>query len=344
MAFVDELLQKSKAANKTIVLCEGEDKRVVDAASKIVKEGIAKIILIGSDADIKSSGSTADLSGVTVIDPATDANADKYAELLFKAREGKINKKTGQPEYADVAAAKAAILKDHTMYGALILKAGDADGFVSGACHSTANTLRPGLQVIKTAPGYKTVSSCFIMVAPECGNKYVPEGVCVMGDCAINIEPSAEELSDIAIASAETAKKIAGIEPRVAMLSFSTKGSGNDDKFFQSVPKMQEATKLAKEKAPDLALDGEFQFDAAVAPEVGQIKAPDSKVAGHANTFIFPNINAGNIGYKICERMGGWMAIGPICQGFAKPLNDLSRGCSVEDIVATVAVTALQAQ
>ena len=343
MAFVDELLQKSKAANKTIVLCEGEDKRVVDAASKIVKEGIAKIILIGSDADIKSSGSTADLSGVTVIDPATDANADKYAELLFKAREGKINKKTGQPEYADVAAAKAAILKDHTMYGALILKAGDADGFVSGACHSTANTLRPGLQVIKTAPGYKTVSSCFIMVAPECGNKYVPEGVAVFGDCAINIEPSAEELSDIAIASAETAKKIAGIEPRVAMLSFSTKGSGNDDKFFQSVPKMQEATKLAKEKAPVLALDGEFQFDAAVAPEVGQIKAPDSKVAGHANTFIFPNINAGNIGYKICERMGGWMAIGPICQGFAKPLNDLSRGCSVEDIVATVAVTALQA-
>ena len=343
MAFVDELLQKSKAANKTIVLCEGEDKRVVDAASKIVKEGIAKIILIGSDADIKSSGSTADLSGVTVIDPATDANADKYAELLFKAREGKINKKTGQPEYADVAAAKAAILKDHTMYGALILKAGDADGFVSGACHSTANTLRPGLQVIKTAPGYKTVSSCFIMVAPECGNKYVPEGVAVFGDCAINIEPNAEELSDIAIASAETAKKIAGIEPRVAMLSFSTKGSGNDDKFFQSVPKMQEATKLAKEKAPDLALDGEFQFDAAVAPEVGQIKAPDSKVAGHANTFIFPNINAGNIGYKICQRMGGWMAIGPICQGFAKPLNDLSRGCSVEDIVATVAVTALQA-
>ena len=236
MAFVDELLQKSKAANKTIVLCEGEDKRVVDAASKIVKEGIAKIILIGSDADIKASGSTADLSGVTVIDPATDVNADKYAELLFKAREGKINKKTGQPEYADVAAAKAAILKDHTMYGALILKAGDADGFVSGACHSTANTLRPGLQVIKTAPGYKTVSSCFIMVAPECGNKYVPEGVAVFGDCAINIEPSAEELSDIAIASADTAKKIAGIEPRVAMLSFSTKGSGNDDKFFKSVP------------------------------------------------------------------------------------------------------------
>lgn len=343
MAFVDELLEEAKAANKTIVLCEGEDKRVVDAAAKIVKDGIAKIILIGSDDDIKASGSSADLSGVTVVDPAKDADADIYAELLFKTREGKINKKTGEPEYADVAAAKAAILKDHTMYGALILKAGKADGFVSGACHSTANTLRPGLQVIKTAPGFKTVSSCFIMVAPEGGNKYIPEGVCVFGDCAINIEPSAEELSDIAIASADTAKKIAGIEPRVAMLSFSTKGSGNDAKFYDTVSKVQKATELAKAAAPDLSLDGEFQFDAAVAPEVGELKAPGSAVAGHANTFIFPNINAGNIGYKICQRMGGWMAIGPVCQGFAKPLNDLSRGCNVDDIVATVAVTALQA-
>ena len=343
MNFVEDLLKKAKAANKTIVLCEGEDKRVVEAASKIVKDGIAKIILIGSDEDIKASGSNADLSGVTIVDPAKDSNADKYAELLFKAREGKINKKTGAPEYADVAAAKSAILKDHTMYGALILKAGDADGFVSGACHSTANTLRPGLQVIKTAPGFKTVSSCFIMVAPEGGNKYVPEGVSVFGDCAINIEPTAEELADIAVASADTAKKIAGIEPRVAMLSFSTKGSGNDAKFYDTVTKVQKATELAKAAAPDLALDGEFQFDAAVAPEVGELKAPGSKVAGHANTFIFPNINAGNIGYKICQRMGGWMAIGPVCQGFAKPLNDLSRGCNVEDIIATVAVTALQA-
>ena len=343
MNFVEDLLKKAKAANKTIVLCEGEDKRVVEAASKIVKDGIAKIILIGSDEDIKASGSNADLSGVTIVDPAKDSNADKYAELLFKAREGKINKKTGAPEYADVAAAKSAILKDHTMYGALILKAGDADGFVSGACHSTANTLRPGLQVIKTAPGFKTVSSCFIMVAPEGGNKYVTEGVAVFGDCAINIERTALELADIAVASADTAKKIAGIEPRVAMLSFSTKGSGNDAKFYDTVTKVQKATELAKAAAPDLALDGEFQFDAAVAPEVGELKAPGSKVAGHANTFIFPNINAGNIGYKICQRMGGWMAIGPVCQGFAKPLNDLSRGCNVDDIVATVAVTALQA-
>ena len=343
MNFVEDLLKKAKAANKTIVLCEGEDKRVVEAASKIVKDGIAKIILIGSDEDIKASGSTADLSGVTIVDPAKDANADKYAELLFKAREGKINKKTGAPEYADVAAAKAAILKDHTMYGALILKAGDADGFVSGACHSTANTLRPGLQVIKTAPGFKTVSSCFIMVAPEGGNPYVPEGVAVFGDCAINIEPDAQQLADIAISSAQTAKNIVGIEPKVAMLSFSTKGSGNDDKYFKSVPKVQEATALAKAQAPELAIDGEFQFDAAVSPAVAALKAPGSEVAGHANVFVFPNINAGNIGYKIAQRFGGYMAIGPVCQGFAKPLNDLSRGCVVEDIVALVAITAVQA-
>ncbi|MBQ5998630.1 MAG: phosphate acetyltransferase [Treponema sp.] len=343
MNFVEDLKKKAAAAGKTIVLCEGEDKRVVEAAARIVKEGIAKIILIGSESEVKSVAPDVDLSGVKLVDPANDSNVDKYAELLYKAREGKINKKTGAPEYADVAAAKAYILKDRTMYGALILKAGDADGFVSGACHSTANTLRPGLQVIKTAPGIKTVSSCFIMVAPESGNKYIKEGISLFADCAINIEPTAEEISDIAIATAETAKKIAGIEPRVALLSFSTKGSGNDDKFFKSVPKMQEATKIAQEKAPDLALDGEFQFDAAVAPEVGELKAPGSKVAGHANVFVFPNINAGNIGYKICQRMGGWMAIGPVCQGFAKPLNDLSRGCSVDDIVATVAVTALQA-
>ena len=343
MNFINELEKKAASAGKTIVLCEGEDKRVVEAASKIVKNGIAKIILLGTEEEVKSVAPDVDLSGVKLVDPSTDPNADKYAEILFKAREGKINKKTGAPEYADVAAAKAYILKDRTMYGALILKADDADGFVSGACHSTANTLRPGLQVIKTAPGIKTVSSSFIMVAPETGNKYFSEGIALFADCAINIEPSAEELCDIAIATADTAKKIAGIEPRVAMLSFSTKGSGNDDKYLKSVPKMQQAVELAKTAAPDLVLDGEFQFDAAVAPEVGELKAPGSKVAGNANVFDFPNINAGNIGYKICQRMGGWMAIGPVCQGFAKPLNDLSRGCSVNDIVATVAVTALQA-
>lgn len=333
MDFVKELESKAAKAGKKIVLCEGEDKRVVEAAAKIVKEGIAKIVLVGNEAECKKVAPDVDLSEIELVDPETSPKTAEYAKILYECRKAK-----GMTEEE---AAKQA--KDRTMFGALMLKAGDVDGYVSGACHSTANTLRPGLQVIKTAPGISTVSSSFIMVAPEGGNKYIPEGVALFGDCAINIEPSSEQLADIAVATAETAKKIAGVEPRVAMLSFSTKGSGNDDKFLKSVPKVQEAVKLAAEKAPSLALDGEFQFDAAIAPEVGKLKAPGSKVAGHANVFIFPNINAGNIGYKIAQRMGEWMAIGPVCQGFAKPLNDLSRGCNVDDIVATVAVTALQA-
>ena len=301
MDFVKELRAKAKAAGKTIVLCEGEDKRVVEAASLIVKEGIAKITLLGNKAEIEKFGF--DMSGVNIVDPTTDANADKYAEILYKAREGKVNKKTGLPEYADVAAAKAAALKDYTMYGALILKAGDADGFVSGACHSTANTLRPGLQVIKTAPGCSTVSSCFIMVAPEGGNKYLSEGIAVFGDCAINIGyqdkldkdgnvvlTAAQQLAEVAVETARTADFF-GIDPKVAVLSFSTYGSGKGATVQLSHDAVIEARKID----PQLVIDGEFQFDAAVAPEVGELKAPGSKVAGHANTFIFPNINAGNI-------------------------------------------------
>ena len=334
MSLLDQIKAKAAASNKTIVLCEGEDKRVIQAAAQITKEGIAKIVLVGNEEECKKVAPEVDLTGVTIIDPLTSEKTAVYANILYEARKSK-----GMTE--EQAAEQA---KDRTMFGALMLKAGDVDGYVSGACHSTANTLRPGLQVVKTAPGIKTVSSCFVMIAPEGENKYNPDGVAVFADCAINIEPDAQQLADIAISSAKTAKAIAGIEPRVAMLSFSTKGSGNDDKFFKTVPKVQEATRIAQEMAPDLALDGEFQFDAAVAPEVGQLKAPGSKVAGHANVFVFPNINAGNIGYKIAQRYGNYMAIGPICQGFAKPLNDLSRGCSVEDIVATVAVTALQAE
>ncbi len=339
---LENIKAKASAMNKHVVLPEGEDSRVVKAAAEVVKQGLAKITLLGNPAQIAKNNPDVDLAGVNVVDPVTYEKTTAYAEMLYKAREGKINKKTGLPEYADVDAAKAGVLKDYTMYAALMLKAGDVDGLVSGACHSTANTLRPGLQVIKTAPGINTVSSSFIMVADR-ENKYNPDGVAVFADCAINIEPDAQQLADIAISSAETAKNIAGIEPRVAMLSFSTKGSGNDDKFFKSVPKMQEATAIAKAAAPDLKLDGEFQFDAAVAPEVGKLKAPDSSVAGNANVFVFPNINAGNIGYKIAQRFGGYMALGPICQGFAKPINDLSRGCNVDDIIAVVAITALQA-
>lgn len=340
---LENIKKQASALNKCIVLPEGEDSRVVVAAAQAVKENLARVVVLGNPEEIAKANPEVDLSGVTVIDPVTYDKTVVYAEMLFKAREGKINKKTGQPEYADVDAAKASILKDYTMYAALMLKAGDVDGLVSGACHSTANTLRPGLQVIKTAPGINTVSSSFIMVADR-ENKYNPDGVAVFADCAINIEPDAQQIADIAISSAETAKNIAGIEPRVAMLSFSTMGSGNDDKFFKSVPKMQEATRLAKAAAPDLKLDGEFQFDAAVAPEVGKLKAPTSPVAGNANVFIFPNINAGNIGYKIAQRFGGYMALGPICQGFAKPINDLSRGCSSDDVIAVIAITALQAQ
>ena len=341
---LENIISQAKKLNKKIVLPEGEDKRVVAAAAQSSAEKIARIVLLGDRDEIIAANPGQDLSAVEIVNPATDPKADEYARMLYELRKGKINKKTGQPEYTDGQAAKASILKDYTMYAALMLKAGDADGLVSGACHSTANTLRPGLQVIKTAPGINTVSSSFVLVAPEGENKYNPDGVAVFGDCAINIEPDAQQIADIAISSAETARVIAGIEPRVAMLSFSTKGSGNDDKYFKSVPKMQEATALAKKAAPDLAIDGEFQFDAAVAPEVGKIKAPDSPVAGNANVFIFPNINAGNIGYKIAQRFGGYMALGPICQGFAKPINDLSRGCSAEDVRAVIAITALQAK
>ncbi len=333
MSLLDEIKAKAAAKKKTIVLCEGEDKRVIEAAAQISKEGIAKIVLIGNEVECKKVAPNVDISGITLVDPLTSDKTEKYARLLYETRKAK-----GMTE--EEARVQA---KDRTMFGALMLKAGDVDGYVSGACHSTANTLRPGLQVVKTAPGINTVSSCFIMIAPQ-KHKYNPDGVAVFADCAINIEPTAEQLADIAVSSARTAKTIAGIEPRIAMLSFSTKGSGNDDKFFQTVPKVKQAVDIAKVKAPDLILDGEFQFDAAVAPEVGKLKAPDSNVAGNANVFVFPNINAGNIGYKIAERFGGYMAVGPICQGFAKPLNDLSRGCSVEDIVATVAVTALQVE
>ncbi len=331
---LEEIKLRAKAKNKTIVLCEGEDKRVVEAAAQITKEGIAKIVLIGNEEECKKVAPEVDLTGVTLVDPENSEKADEYAALLYELRKSKGVTEEQAKEQA----------KDRTMFGALMLKAGDVDGYVSGACHSTANTLRPGLQVIKTAPGTKMVSSCFVMIAPEGGNQFAPEGALVFGDCALTICPTAEELAEIAISSAETAKAIAGIDPKVAMLSFSTKGSGNDKKFYDTVTKVQQATLLAKEKAPELKLDGEFQFDAAVVPKVAALKAPQSDVAGKANVFVFPDINAGNIGYKIAERLGGFMAVGPICQGFAKPLNDLSRGCSTEDIVATVAITALQAK
>ena len=328
LTVIDEIKKKARAKNKKIVLCEGEDGRVVAAAAECVHDKIAKIVLLGDEAEIKAKNPGVDLTGVEIVNPATSPKLEAYANLLYELRKSKGMTQEQAKEQA----------KDATFFGALMLKSGDVDGLVSGACHSTANTLRPGLQIVKTAPGVSSVSSFNLMVAPAGGNKYCGDGMLVFADCGLNPTYTAEGLADCAIATAKSAKEIAGFEPRVAMLSFSTMGSAKHD----LVTLVQEATKIAKEKAPDLALEGELQFDAALVPEVAALKAPGSKVAGHANVLIFPDLQAGNIGYKIAERLGGFEAIGPICQGFAKPLNDLSRGCKASDIVSAVAITALQ--
>ena len=327
---LDEIKLKAKALQKTIVLCEGEDKRVVKAAADATKEGVAKIVLLGNEADIKAANPEIDLTGVTIVDPLTSDKLPAYNAKLCELRASK----------GMTSEQAAKLLTDGTYFGAMMLKMGDVDGLVSGACHSTANTLRPGLQIIKTAPGVSSVSSFNLMICPPQGNQYCPDGMVFFADCGLNPTYTSEGLAECAIATANSAKAITGIDPKVAMLSFSTKGSAKHD----NVTMIAEAVKIAKEKAPDLKLDGELQFDAAIVPSVAALKAPDSNVAGQANVFIFPDLQAGNIGYKIAERLGGFMAVGPICQGFAKPLNDLSRGCKSEDIVAAIAITALQTQ
>ena len=325
---LDEIKIKAKALHKKIVLCEGEDNRVVKAASDAAKEGLAEIVLLGNEAEIKAANPDVDLTGVTIVDPLTSPRLADYNAKLCELRASKGM----TPEQA------AKLLTDGTYFGAMMLKMGEVDGLVSGACHSTANTLRPGLQIIKTAKGVSSVSSFNLMICPPQGNQYCPDGLVVFADCGLNPTYTGEGLADCAIATAKSAREIAGIDPKVAMLSFSTKGSAKHD----NVTLVAEAVKIAKEKEPGLKIDGELQFDAAIVPSVGEFKAPGSAVAGHANVFIFPDLQAGNIGYKIAERLGGFMAVGPICQGFAKPLNDLSRGCKAEDIVAAVAITALQ--
>ena len=319
--FLDRMKNAAKADKKTVVLPEGEDPRTIAAARQIVDEGLANLVVLGDPAAI-------DLPGVTVIDPKTsdkhEAYAQKFAEL--RAKKGVTIEQAREQ------------MDDNTYFGTMMVKMGDADGLVSGACHSTANTLRPALQILKTAPGTKLVSAFFVMCTDK--TEYGENGTLLFADCGLNIDPTADELSEIAIASANTWKSLMSDDPKVAMLSFSTMGSAKGD-----VPtKVQEATKLANEKEPELALDGDLQLDAALVDSVAKLKAPGSKVAGMANILIFPDLEAGNIGYKLVQRFAGAEAYGPILQGIAKPVNDLSRGCSAEDIVGVVAITAVQAQ
>ena len=329
MAVIDIIKEKAKADKKTIVLPESMDRRTWEAAEKILKEGLANLIIIGTPEDIGEHSKGLDVSGATIINPQTYEKTQEYIDLFVELRKAKGM----TPEKA-----KETILGDYAYYGCLMIKNGDADGMVSGACHSTANTLRPCLQVIKTKPGTKLVSAFFLMEVPDCD--LGDNGTFVFADCGLNQNPTPDELAAIAVSSAESFQMLVGHEPKVAMLSHSSKGSAK----HADVDKVVEATKLAKEMAPELALDGELQLDAAIVPEIGASKAPDSKVAGHANVLVFPDLDAGNIGYKLVQRLGKAAAYGPMCQGIAKPVNDLSRGCSADDIVGVVAITAVQCQ
>ncbi len=329
MAFIDTIKAKAKSDKKTIILPESMDRRTFEAAEQILAEDFADLIIIGTPEEVAENSKGLDISGATIIDPHTYEKTQEYIDLFVELRKAKGM----TPEKA-----KETIFNDYCYYGCLMIKAGHADGLVSGACHSTANTLRPCLQIVKTKPGTKLVSAFFLMVVPDC--EMGEEGTFVFSDCGLNQNPSPEELAAIAGSSAESFKLLVGKEPRVAMLSHSTKGSAK----HADVDKVVEATKLAKEAYPDLKLDGEMQLDAAIVPSVGASKAPGSEVAGHANVLIFPDLDAGNIGYKLVQRLAKAEAYGPMTQGIAAPVNDLSRGCSASDIVGVVAITAVQAQ
>ncbi|WP_278590342.1 phosphate acetyltransferase [Olsenella uli] len=319
--FLQRMKDAARADKKTIVLPEGEDLRTIEAAEKIVAEGLADLVILGDPSQVK-------VDGVRVIDPRT---AEKHDEYAAKFAELRAKKGVTLPEAMEQ-------MNDATYFGTMMVKMGDADGLVSGACHSTANTLRPALQILKTAPGTKLVSAFFIMCTDK--EEYGERGTLLFADCGLNIDPTADELSEIALASAHTWTRFMSDEPKVAMLSFSTMGSAKGE-----VPtKVQEATRIANEKEPGLALDGDLQLDAALVRSVADLKAPASQVAGGANILVFPDLESGNIGYKLVQRFASAEAYGPVLQGIAKPVNDLSRGCSSDDIVGVVAITAVQAQ
>ena len=329
--YIDKIKEKARADIKTIVLPETTDKRTLIAASHIIKEGIANIILVGNEEKILDGAGWLDieLDGATIVDPHTTDRLDYYIETLYELRKSKG---------MTMEKARETLLSDTLTFGVMMVKCNDADGMVAGACHATADTLRPALQILKTAPGTKLVSGFFIMDVPDC--EYGYNGTFLFADCGLNQDPNPEELAAIADISAKSFKNLVGAKAIIAMLSHSTKGSAK----HPLVDKMVEATRIAKEQYPNLVIDGELQTDAALVPSVAKSKAPNSDVAGKANVLIFPNLDAGNIGYKLVQRLGKAEAYGPMLQGLAKPVNDLSRGCSWEDVVGVVALTAVQAQ
>ena len=327
MELMKQIWESAKNNRKKIVLPEGDEERTLVASQRIKEEGLADVYLVGSEQVIREKAEAlgVNLEGVNIVDPETSDKLDTYINEFYELRKAKgmTVEKAGK------------IVRDPLYFGTMMVKMGDADGMVSGAVHTTGDLLRPGLQIIKTAPGVSVVSSFFIMMVP--GSQYGEGGMLLFSDCAVNPNPNADQ---IAIATADTAKNLCKMDPKVAMLSFSTMGSADHD----LVTKVRVATEKAKELRPDLDIDGELQLDAAIVGKVASQKAPNSKVAGNANVLVFPDLQAGNIGYKLVQRFANAEAIGPVCQGFAKPINDLSRGCSSEDIVNVVAITAVQAQ
>ncbi len=330
MSFIEEMKKRAKTNIKKIVLPEATDIRVLKATEQISKEKFAKIVLLGNEEKIKhiAEENSIIIDDAEIIEPSKSEKYDEYANSFYELRKAK-----------GMTIEKAReLMHDETYFGMMMVKMQEADGLVSGAIHSTADTLRPALQILKTAPGTKLVSAFFVMVVPNC--EYGENGVFVFSDCGLNENPDAENLSEIAISSSKSFEQLVGKKSKIAMLSYSTYGSAKSE----LTEKVINATNLVKEKMPELEVDGELQLDAAIIPEIAKSKAPGSNVAGKANTLIFPDLNAGNIGYKLVQRLAKAESYGPLCQGIAKPVNDLSRGCSSEDIVGVVAITAVQAQ
>lgn len=325
-SFLDTMLARAKADKQTIVLPEGNDERILAAAERILADDVANLIILGDEATIAAG--PYDLRSARIVNPQTSPARDEFIEQFYEMRKAKGM----TPEKAQET------MNDALYYGVMMVKRGEADGMVAGACHATGDVLRPSLQILRTAPGVKLVSSFFVMVVPNC--ELGQAGTFLFSDCGLEIQPDAEKLAHIAVNSAKSWKALIGSEPAVAMLSHSSHGSAKND----DAAKVVEATAIAKELAPELALDGELQLDAAIIPEVGASKAPNSPVAGHANVLVFPDIDAGNIGYKLVQRLAGAEAYGPVTQGIAAPVNDLSRGCTADDVVGVIAITCVQCQ